>query len=200
MSHTGSVCLCFLQGMQTRLMLVCLCAHLVCHLFRYCLELMSRLRAGPEEVSGFSASCRAVCFSGVSGEVPVTGQISICSVSRFPPRRPQQKNGAAHGPRHPALFPSPTSRWGCVWVFVRPPVFYLGECPCAGDIRCQFCWPFKFCLLFGNLGVPFPPSFGIVRPRHCFFSFFLLSLSLSLFLLLSLSLYASQVLDTPTSV
>ena len=57
----------------------------------FCSEFMSRLRAGPHEVSLVSAWCWALCFSSVpGGTVPVTGQIWVCMAARSVP-----------APRHP---------------------------------------------------------------------------------------------------
>ena len=79
---------------------------------------MSRLRAGPDEVSGAPALCSAVCYSSVGGAVPVMGQISICSVSRPPPR---------HSRRHQIIV---SVQEFLVWFLV----FCLGECPFVGGI------------------------------------------------------------------
>ena len=91
------------------LLYVYLLARLVCILFCLCLKSEGRKRAGPIQISGVLASCLVdTCCTSVGGAVPVTGQTSVCSVSRSPPRHPR-KHGAAHGPRHPVMFFSPTS-------------------------------------------------------------------------------------------
>ena len=56
------------------LVVVCsLCARFVCLIYCYCLELMSRLRAGPDEVSGVSDMFLSLAGASVLGAVPATG-------------------------------------------------------------------------------------------------------------------------------
>ena len=45
----------------------------VCLIYCYCLELMSRLRAGPDEVSGVSDMFLSLAGASVLGAVPGTG-------------------------------------------------------------------------------------------------------------------------------